>query len=187
MVSRETQFARYFELLGQWNKAINLASRDEFGSVWFARQVATSLALTQHVPSYVQRFTDLGSGQGLPAIPLAIATGMAVDLIEADRRKAAFLNTALATLQLSGRVWPMRIEVAKVPPAQCVTAQALAALPKLIPLALPMVLRGGCCLFLKGTDVAAEMCTIPHTDDFMIELISLAPLASSLVKVTRLN
>ena len=81
----------------------------------------------------------------------------------------------------------MRINVAKVPLAPCVTAQALAALPKLISLALPMVLRGGCCLFLKGASVAAEMRSLQHTDDFSIEVISLAPLASSLVKVTRLN
>ena len=187
MVSRETQFARYFELLGQWNNSINLASRNEFGSVWFTRQVETSLALERHFPVGIQQFTDLGSGQGLPAIPLAITTGMIVDLVEADRRKAAFLTNVLATLQLSGKVWPVRIETAKVPLARCVTAQALAALPKLIPLALPMVQRGGCCLFLKGPNAAAELRALSPRDDIAIEVTSLAPLASSLVKVTRLN
>ncbi len=187
MVSRETQLALYFRLLERWNRVINLSARDEFGRDWFTRQVETSLALGAHIPLGVGKFTDLGSGQGFPAIPLAIATGMAIDLVEADHRKAAFLNTALAKLRLPGKVWPTRIELAQVPPASCVTAQALAALPRLIPLALPMMRRGGCGLFLKGESVAAELEVLPHTDVYMIEVISLTPLTSSLVKVTRLN
>lgn len=187
MVSRETQLVRYFELLAHWNQAINLTSRNEFGSAWFARQIETSLALQRHFPSDTQRFTDLGSGQGLPAIPLAIATGLEVDLVEADRRKAAFLNTVLAKLQLPGKVWVTRIEAAHLPRAPCVTAQALATLSKLISLALPLVQPGGCCLFLKGANVTTEMRGLPQTRDFLVEVIRLAPLASSLVKVTRIT
>ena len=187
MVSRETQLARYYGLLEQWNRVINLASRVSLDRAWFMQQVEASLALEAHFPPGTERFIDLGSGQGFPAVPVAIATGIVVDFVEADRRKAAFLNTVLAKLQLSGRVWPSRIEVARVPHAACVTAQALTALPKLIPLALPFVRRGGCCLFLKGADVGNEMHALPHTDNYLIEVIALAPLASSLVKVTRVD
>ena len=187
MVSRETRLALYGELVCQWGRTINLVSQQRISPGWLQRQIDTSLDVVSHLPAGIQSFTDLGSGQGIPAIPIAIATGLAVDLIEADRRKAAFLNTVLARLHLAGRVWSSRIEAAGTPQASCVTAQALAPLPKLIALALPLLRCGGTGLFVKGASAAAEMQVVPDRQDCTMELISLASSSSYLVKVERLR
>ena len=149
-VSRETSFELYRDLLVRWSGALNLSSSGDSDAQGFSRHIEDSLRLVPHLPVGLTRIIDLGSGQGFPAIPIAIRTGITVDLIESDRRKAAFLTTALATLALPGKVVQSRIEVAILPKAACVTARALAPMVRLLALARPFVAPGGCCLFLKA-------------------------------------
>ncbi len=113
--------------------------------------------MAPHIPVGLDRLIDLGSGAGLPAIPIAIVTGCHVDLIESDRRKAAFLQTTLATLNLPGTVWPERIEKSRVPPANVITARALAPLTVLLAYAHPFLNEGGFALFAKGERAEAEI------------------------------
>ena len=140
-----------------------------------------------HLPAGVDRIIDLGSGQGFPAIPLAIATGLPIEMIEADRRKAAFLTTAIAELGLSGVVHRMRIEDATLAPALCVTARALAPVDVLIKLAAPLLARDGCGLFLKGAAAAAELLDVPPHPSFQVELLGTDRPPTTLVKVTKLR
>ena len=187
MVSRETQLAEYVALIKRWRTTINLVSQKEAEDERLWAQVHLSRAIAPYVPDHARRFIDLGSGQGFPAIPLAIETGLEVDLVEADRRKAAFLTTVLAQLGLVGRVWPVRIEQAAVPPAICITARALAPLDRLVGLAKPLLQANGCCLFLKGGAVAAEMQQMRSEHECDAEIIPLHPTPSCLVKVSALR
>ena len=176
----------YLALLRQWGRTLNLTSRrDAMGQL--EEHVATSLSLVEHIPAGATCLTDLGSGQGFPAVPLAIVTGIAVSLVEADRRKAAFLTTVLARLRLVGTVWPMRIEVARVPPVECVTARALAPLATLIDLARPFLLPQGCCLFLKSASAAAELEAARAVATFDAVILPVGKPPSCLVKVTALG
>jgi 16S rRNA (guanine527-N7)-methyltransferase len=147
---------RFAELLLRWNAKLNLIAAGDTTVIW-NRHIADSLQLVKLMPAGTARAIDLGTGGGFPGLVLAIATGIRFDLIESDRRKAAFLRTAVLETGATATVHNCRIEDASVPPASLVTARALAPLPRLLDLAVPMLMPDGICLFLKGAKTADEM------------------------------
>ena len=175
----------YIALLERWGQRINLVSKGEKARLW--HHVEDSRTLIPHLPQGLDRLIDLGSGQGFPAIPIAIETGIVIELIEADRRKAAFLETALATLQLCGSVSPVRLEAAIMPPARCVTARALAPLAGLVIAARRFLTEDGCCLFLKGRKAEGELEAVRAKYDVVAELIPAPNMVSCLVKISRIR
>ncbi|WP_354569876.1 16S rRNA (guanine(527)-N(7))-methyltransferase RsmG [Glaciihabitans sp. UYNi722] len=106
------------------------------------------------------RVGDVGSGAGLPGVVLAIARpDVQFVLIEPMERRVDWLTAEAARLGLANvEVLRARAEEAKVSPRlDQVTARAVSALSKLIPLTVPLVRSGGELLFLKGASVGAEM------------------------------
>lgn len=111
-----------------------------------------SLSVAPHVQGPL---VDIGSGGGLPAIPLAIATGVHVTLVESTSKKAAFLEAVLGTLNLEGRVIPQRAELAGRDPAlrgqfACATARAVSSAPTVLELAVPFLRIGGVAVLQRG-------------------------------------
>lgn len=111
--------------------------------------VEDSLVLLEHLGTAV-RVVDVGSGSGLPGLPLKIARpDLAVTLVEADQSKAAFLVQACAALGLRDvEVIARRAEdVGRDPQYREVfdvaVARALAPMPVLVELCLPLVRVGG--------------------------------------------
>ena len=101
---------------------------------------------------------DLGSGGGFPGLVLAIVTSRPFHLVEADRRKAAFLTEAAARLGLDRvRVHPTRIESVTLPPLAALTARALAPLADLLPHAHRLLAPGGVAIFPKGRTAEDEL------------------------------
>jgi 16S rRNA (guanine527-N7)-methyltransferase len=147
---------RFAKLMLRWNATLNLIAPGDAAVVW-DRHIADSLQLARLMPPGIERAVDLGSGGGFPGLVLAIATGVRFDLIESDRRKAAFLRTAVLETGAPATVHNCRIEDAPVPPAPLVTARALAPLPRLLPLAARFLTPDGICLFLKGATVGDEL------------------------------
>jgi 16S rRNA (guanine527-N7)-methyltransferase len=147
---------RFAALLLRWNRIINLVSIKDESALW-ERHIVDSLQLVPLMHPFPYRAVDLGSGAGFPGLVLALATGVPFDLIEADRRKAAFLREAGRLLDAPVRVHAVRIEAAEVPRAPLVTARALGPLPRILPLAHSLLAPGGQCLFLKGARVEAEL------------------------------
>lgn len=115
-------------------------------------------------------FADLGSGAGYPGIPLAILSRRTVALVESVKKKAAFLERVTADLCLEATVHPVRAEELAQEVGgmfSAVTARALSALPSLVELAAPLLVRGGHLICLKGKpegdevrrgDAAASLC-----------------------------
>ena len=157
-VSRETEdrLRAYVALLRRWNATINLVARGDEALIW-DRHVRDSLVLIPIMPSGISEATDLGSGGGFPGLVLAIATGCRFTLIDSDERKSAFLREAIRATEAPARVHTSRIETANVPPAQLLTARAVAALPTLLDWAAPLLAPGGICIFPKGRSVEAEL------------------------------
>ncbi len=147
---------RFAALLLRWNARLNLIAPRDAPVLW-PRHIADSLQLAPLVPPGIERAVDLGSGGGFPGLVLAIATGVAFDLIESDQRKASFLRTAILETGAPASVHACRIEAADVPPAPLVTARALAPLPRLLPLAARFLAPGGIALFLKGARAEEEI------------------------------
>ncbi|HEY8290813.1 MAG TPA: 16S rRNA (guanine(527)-N(7))-methyltransferase RsmG [Acetobacteraceae bacterium] len=155
-MSEDERLRRFTALLLRWNTTLNLIAPRDAPAVW-ERHVEDSLQLAPLIPGWTDRAVDLGSGGGFPGLVLAIATGIRFDLIESDRRKAAFLRSAVLETAAPAEVHACRIEDARVAPAPLVTARALAPLPRLLSLVAPMLAPGGVCLLLKGGRVQEEL------------------------------
>lgn len=146
----------YAALLARWTQRINLISRADAPHIW-SRHILDSLRLLPLIPPGTDRAIDLGSGAGLPGLVLAIASGIPFELVEADRRKAAFLLEAARLTEAPVQIHCTRIEELRLPPAPLVTARALAPLDTLLELAEPLLGTGGTALFPKGARVADEL------------------------------
>ena len=112
----------------------------------------------------IATLADLGTGPGLPGIPLAIAApGLRVTLVEANGKKARFLREAVRTLGLANaEVAQARIEALDQPGAfDAITARALATLPQILELGGRLVGPGGKLLALKGTRPGEEIAALP--------------------------
>jgi 16S rRNA (guanine527-N7)-methyltransferase len=108
------------------------------------------------VPFVTGPLVDVGSGAGLPAIPIAIATGLPVTLIETTRKKAAFLQRAIDAFELQGTVITARAETAAHDPSLrerfvCGTARAVSSAPTVAELLLPFIGVGGAAILQRGT------------------------------------
>ena len=109
------------------------------------------------------RVADLGSGAGLPGIPLALARpDLELTLIEPLLRRSAFLHEAVGTLGLSVAVRRARAEelAAERPGFDVVVARAVAPLPQLLRWSLPLLRPGGVLLALKGARAPAELAAL---------------------------
>ncbi|TPG35287.1 16S rRNA (guanine(527)-N(7))-methyltransferase RsmG [Mycolicibacterium hodleri] len=109
-----------------------------------------------------ERVADVGSGAGLPGIPLAIArSDVSVTLVEPLLRRADFLHEAVELLGLPVTVIRGRAEERAVQDAageiNVVTSRAVASLDKLTRWCLPLLLPGGRMLALKGERASAEV------------------------------
>lgn len=171
-VSRETaeRLAELAALIRAWNPRVNLVSPRDLPRLE-QRHLQDSLQLADLVPPGPTPLMDLGSGGGLPGLVLAIALCRPIHLVEADRRKAAFLATAAAALGLRHvTVHPERIESLR--PAVLpgvITARALARLPELLGYSAPLLGGTGVALFPKGRQAEAELTDAARSWTFDLE------------------
>lgn len=158
VVSRETEekLRHYQDLLLSWNRRINLiSSRDE--AVLWQRHILDSVQVAPLLPRQ-GAVADLGSGAGLPGLIIAIMRPEPIHLVEADKRKAAFLLEATRALGLRHvTVHAKRVEATSLPPLAGITARALAPLADLLPHAHRFLLAEGVAVFPKGRAVEAEL------------------------------
>lgn len=161
LVSRETfeRLVAFEQEFLKWARRINLAAPSTLDSLW-RRHILDSAQLAPIAPATL-RWLDLGSGGGFPGAVMAILlrerAGAAIDLVESNRKKAAFLQSVLAKLDAPARVHPRRIEEADIRIPEVVTARALAPLPLLLCLSERWLGSGSRGLFHKGRDYRAEL------------------------------
>ena len=153
----------YLGLLDRWNRTYNLtAIRDPREMV--SKHLLDSLAMHAHLDDVV-RLADLGTGPGLPGIPLAIVRpDLQVALVESNGKKARFLREALRQLSLdNAQVVESRIEAFDAPGAfDAITARALATLPAIIAMGGHLLAANGCMMAMKGAMPRDEIDALPH-------------------------
>ena len=166
-----------FDLISQWP---GLVARPDPGLI------DDCLVLLQFLPSGPHRLIDVGSGGGLPGLPLRLARpDMRLTLLEANRKKAAFLVQATSRLGLDGvEVVAERAEVSGRDPRHreqydIATARALAALPVLVELCLPFVRVGGRLLAMKTAAAAEAEAAGPAIERLGGRLVAVAPAATA--------
>ncbi len=158
-VSRETLacLEAHLALLERWQRRIELVGRSTLADPW-RRHLLDSAQLRPLIPEGARRLVDLGSGAGFPGLVLAILGVPEVHLIEADRRKAAFLREAARVTGCRNVVvHARRIEELDPFPADVVTARAFAPLDRLLACARRFWRPGTLGLFLKGRGVEREL------------------------------
>lgn len=157
-----TLFSRYEQLLAVEREKFNLTAADS------KRLIPDHFldSLTAVVGDRLRpdmTIIDIGSGAGLPGIPLKIAfPGLRMTLLEARRKRADFLRAVVAELELDSiEVAELRTETAGHNPvfreqSLLVVARAVAPMKILLEYALPLLAIGGALVALKGPLAPAE-------------------------------
>ena len=162
-VSRETfdGLVAFEVVFRRWAARINLVAPSTLPDLW-ARHILDSAQLARIKPASL-RWVDIGSGGGFPGAVIALLLkerqGGSIDLVESNRKKAAFLQTSMAQFEAPARVHARRIEdmYATVRKPEIVTARALASLSALLGLAEPWLSEGATGLFHKGREYPSEI------------------------------
>ncbi len=160
--SLATPLLAYLALLARWNATYNLtAIRDP--RQMLVKHLLDSLAMHAHLDG-IGSLADLGTGPGLPGIPLAIARPqLQVTLVESNGKKARFLREAVRQLKLANAgVAESRIEAFDAPGQfDAITARALATLPLILELGGHLLKPEGRLLAMKGAVPMDEIAALP--------------------------
>lgn len=151
----------YLQLLHKWTRAYNLtAVREPVEMV--SRHLLDSLAVLPHLTG--SRFADVGTGAGLPGIPLAIARpDLQFDLFDSNGKKVRFLIQAIADLGL-GNVTARQIRIEQLVPSvgyDAVLSRAFASLQDMVTGSAQLLAVDGRFLAMKGLYPADELATLP--------------------------
>lgn len=156
-----TPLLAYLALLVRWNKTYNLtAVRDP--REMLTRHLLDSLSMWPHVGD--GPLADLGTGPGLPGIPLALAVpGLQVTLVESIAKKTRFLREVVRSLGLDNvRVLESRAEAVDEPGAfDQITARAMDTLAGILQVGGHLLSPGGRLLAMKGQYPEAELAALP--------------------------
>jgi 16S rRNA (guanine527-N7)-methyltransferase len=201
--SQWERFARFRDLLLGWNERVNLTAitdpaaveqtlfLDALRMVPAIRAAIGDVAIASRRPALI----DIGTGAGFPGLPLAIAMPeLDVTLLDATAKKVNFIRAVAADLELANaiplhgrsedishnRTYRERYDFA--------TARAVASLPALAELAIPLIHPGGRAFFPKSADIDEELADGERAAKILGAHIQATPLLlhESNEKVTRL-
>ena len=158
------KISAYATLLQKWNKTYNLtAVRDAEGIL--ALHLLDSLAVLPHLADAPGNVLDIGSGGGLPGIPLAIARpDLAVTLLDSNSKKSAFQRQAVIELGLRN-VTVINARVEQFQPAtpfRQIVSRAFSELADFVCLSRPLLASGGTWLAMKGVYPQEEIARLPE-------------------------
>lgn len=175
-------FITYLSELKRWNRKANLVGfRTDEAVVRHGILESLALLKTFEVKPNL-RLIDVGTGAGLPGIPLKIAApDLAITLVEAMRKKVSFLRQVCRLLQLRGiSVIQARAESLHRDPAHreaydLVTARAVTRLPETVALCTPFMKRDGRLILPVGLRWLREAETIRRPDIKIERVLHLSP------------
>jgi len=155
------KFERYLDLLEKWNRVYNLtAIRDRERMV--THHLLDSLAILPYVKG--PRVLDVGSGAGLPGIPLAIANAdLRVTVLDSNHKKTAFLHQAVAELGLkNAAVEAERVESWRTSARfEAIVSRAFSELGEFVAASDRLLAPGGIIAAMKGVHPGEEIERMP--------------------------
>ncbi len=160
----QAKLIAYLSLIEKWNKVHNLTAIREPAQM-VVLHLLDSLVVLPHVTG-AHTLLDVGSGAGLPGIPLAVARPtLAVTLLDANHKKATFLRQAKAEMALANtEVVCERVEQWR-PAASfdIVVSRAFSDIAAFVEQAGHLVAPGGALLAMKGANPREELAKLPST------------------------
>lgn len=155
-----TQLLAYLQLLEKWNRHYNLtAVRDPEQMV--PRHLLDSLSLLPFLAG--PRVLDIGTGAGLPGIPLALARPeLSFTLLDSNVKKTTFVRQAVHELGI-GNIEVLHTRSEKFTPAEkfnTITARAFSSLAEIVAVAAHLCAPGGRILAMKGVFPEEELAAV---------------------------
>ncbi len=154
------QLLSFIKLIEKWNKAYNLTAirdREEMARL----HILDSLAILAHIEG--QRVIDIGTGAGLPGIPLAIFLPKTrFTLLDSNAKKTRFVQQVVLELKLKN-VEVVHSRVEDFHPEQAydaVLTRAFASLPEIVKLTAHLQAKNGVLLAMKGQNLDEELAQI---------------------------
>lgn len=169
----QARLLRYAWLLQRWNRVYNLTAVDDPDGI-VTRHLLDALAVLPWVPD--GRLVDVGSGAGLPGIPLALARpGLDVTLLDASAKRVRFMQQAVIELGLDN-AHPLHARAEAHRPARrydAVITRAFANISDMLGACRHLVAADGVILAMKGQRPDDELAALPPD----IALRDVVPLA----------
>jgi 16S rRNA (guanine527-N7)-methyltransferase len=144
----------YVACLLDWNQRMNLTGAATPAAVW--NQLVLDSLMAAHLLPDAGHALDLGSGAGIPAIPIKIlSSGLRIHLVEANQRKCTFLRHVVREIGLTAiEIFPKRLEDLPAPlhPSgyDAATARAAAPIDQVLRWAAPHLKDGGRLINFQG-------------------------------------
>jgi 16S rRNA (guanine527-N7)-methyltransferase len=160
------QFEVYYKELIEWNKKVNLTSITDYEGIQikhFLDSLTVIKAVVSHISLQDDSVIDIGTGAGLPGLPLKIIfPEMKLTLLEATAKKVRFLQSLVEGLGLdnvailTGRAEDVAHDTRYREKFDLVLSRAVASLPTLVELTLPFCAVGGIFVAQKKGEIEAE-------------------------------
>jgi 16S rRNA (guanine527-N7)-methyltransferase len=166
--AQSDQLARFAALLVRWNAVHNLTAISSPASI-LSHHLLDSLAILPPIsPIFGEkpcRVLDVGSGGGLPGIPLAIARPRwQVTVVDKVQKKAAFLVQARLELGLTNLdCLHARVEEVEAPPFDLIVSRAFSSLEDFVRVSAHLLAPGGRWAAMKGVYPKAELADLART------------------------
>lgn len=166
-VPQQLQLLAFIDLLKKWNSTYNLTALRNDQDV-ISHHILDSLTLLPYV-EHARGLIDVGSGGGMPGIPVAIARpALPVALLDANSKKTSFLQQAVIELGLTNvQVITARVEAMVGEQFDVITSRAFAELNDFITITKQLMAKGGCWAAMKGVYPYEEIERLPDN----VELI----------------
>lgn len=173
------RFVAFYALVLKWNSRLHLTTLTTPVD-FLSRHVDEVLFILPQLSSQVRSIWDLGSGLGVPGIPLAIMRpDLEVHLVEASLKKSVFLETLVSVLELDRvRVVCQRIEsLPALPNESLLTARAVEQFSRLLPLMLRLAANSAQLFIFCSSELAAsvhraEVFPIPGAVDRCVAILN---------------
>lgn len=158
---QQNKLLKFIDLLDKWNKAYNLTAIRNKHDMLFLH-ILDSLSLLPHLAGS-RRILDVGSGAGLPGIPLAILEPDRVFvLLDSNGKKTRFIKQAIIELKLKN-VTVVHDRIEKYSPEEnfdCITTRAFATISETIDMIEHFLLKEARILFMKSNTTDDELAKI---------------------------